>query len=71
MIEFSKPTIKPTSLRAAIKALTTGDEMVVRMDEYERTSVAHAASIAGREIGGKFSVHCDWDGSRYIIKRTA
>ena len=71
MIEFSKPTQKPIGLKAAIKGLPVGQLMVVWMDDYERSSVTHAASIAGREIGGKFSVHCDWDNKRYIINRTA
>ena len=71
MIEFSKPTPKPTGLKAAIKELPLGHLMVVWMTEYERSSVTHAASMAGREIGGKFSVHCDWEKGRYIINRTA
>ena len=71
MIEFSKPTPKPTGLKAALKDLPIGQIMVVWMTEYERSSVAHAASMAGREIGGKFSVHIDWEKGRYIINRTA
>ena len=70
MIEFSKPTQKPVGLKTAIKALPLGQLMVVWMSDYERSSVTHAASIAGREIGGKFSVHIDWENGRYIINRT-
>ena len=70
MIEFSKPTQKPVGLKAAIKALPLGQLMVVWMSDYERSSVTHAASMAGREIGGKFSVHTDWEQQRYIINRT-
>lgn len=70
MIEFSKPKQRPVGLKEAIKALPLGQLMVVWFEDYERSSVAHAASMAGREIGGKYSVHIDWDKKRYIINRT-
>jgi len=70
MIEFSKPTPQPQGLKAAIKALPVGQLMVVWFTDYKHSSVAYAASMAGREIGGKFSVHTDWDQQRYIINRT-
>lgn len=71
MIEFSKPTQKRTGLQATIEQLPVGQLMVVWMDEYKRNSVYNAASLAGRVVGGKYSVHADWDNKRYIINRTA
>lgn len=71
MIEFSKPSTQRTGLQATIAKLPLGQLMVVWMDDYKRNTVSNAASLAGREIGGKFSVHCDWDRRRYIITRTA
>ena len=71
MIEFSKPTLAPVGLQATLRTLGERQSISVRMDEYKRNTVSNAASLAGREIGGKFSVHCDWDNSRYIITRTA
>jgi hypothetical protein len=71
MIEFNKPAPKPAGIKAAIRELPVGQLMVVWMSDYQRSTVTNAASLAGREIGGKFSVHCDWDNSRFIITRTA
>lgn len=71
MIEFSKPTPKRRGLQATIADLPLGQLMVVWMSDYTRNSVSNAASLAGREIGGKFSVHADYDLRRYIITRTA
>lgn len=70
MIEFSKPT-QNAGIKATISKLPVGQLMVVWMDDYQRSTITNAASIAGREIGGKFSVHTDWDNKRYIITRKA
>ena len=71
MIEFSKPTPRRVGLQATLKGLLLQQSMVVRMKEYTRNTVSNAASLAGREIAGKFSVHADYDHQRYIITRTA
>lgn len=71
MIEFSKPTIKPVGLQATLRTLAVEQSMVVKMDDYTRNTVSNAASLAGREVGGKYKVHADWDNNRYIVTRTA
>lgn len=62
---------RATGIQSAIRQMEVGHGMVAKMDEYKRVTVTTAASLAGREIGGKFSVHCDWDNRKYIITRIA
>jgi len=71
MLKFIKPRRLPQGLQATIGRLPLNQEMVVSMEDYKRNSVATAASLAGREIGGHFSVHCDWEGRKYIVTRKA
>ena len=71
MREFSKPTPRRYGLQATLKEMSLYQSLVVWMDEYTRNSVSNAASLAGREIGGKFSVHADYNLRRYIVTRTA
>lgn len=70
MIEFSKPTKRRTGLQATLEQLPIGQLMVVWMEEYNRNSVYNAACLAGRVVGGKYSVHSDYEKGRYIINRT-
>lgn len=71
MIEFSKPPRRPVGLRSTFKGMDVRQSLSVKMEEYADSSVAQAACLAGREIGGKFSVHRDWEGKRFIVTRTA
>ncbi len=71
MMEFTKPTPRRYGLQATLRELPVGQLLVVWMDDYTRNTVSNAASLAGREIGGKFSVHADYDRRRYIVTRTA
>lgn len=69
MIDFTKPTPRPVGLRASFVEMEVGGQMAVSMNEYHRCSVTNAASLAGGEIGGKFSVHLDWENKRFIVTR--
>ena len=71
MLEFIKPRRLPQGLQATIRQLPLNHGMVVSMEDYRRSSVVNAASLAGREIGGHFSVHCDWEERKYIVTRKA
>ena len=71
MLEFVKPRRLPQGLQATIRKLPIRQGMVVSMEDYKRSSVTNAASLAGREVNGHFSVHCDWEGRKFIIRREA
>ena len=70
MREFSKPTIA-AGLRTTFRKMGVGDKLCIRMDEYTDSSVSQSASLAAREIGGKISVHRDWEERRFIVTRKA
>ena len=71
MIEFTKRKGTRVGLHSTISQLPINEQLVVRMTDYKHSYVSNAASLAGREIGGRFSVHRDWDGGKYIVTRTA
>lgn len=70
MKEFSKPATA-VGLRSTFRLMEVRESICIRMDEYKDSSVSQAASLIGKELDGKFSVHRDWEGKRFIVTRTA